>query len=127
MISTAISAIFLGVAPMAGEPSSSEVQLRACLASGDAARGVTSAMKACSMAEYRRRDAILNAAYVRRMRSLPIAARERLRIEERSWIRSRDSTCSVRMGNDSGSLDSLDYLDCVIDQTIARTKCLTNG
>lgn len=46
-----------------------------CLDAGEAAKGVTSAMSACFVADYKRADAQLNATYSRTMRRLPAARR----------------------------------------------------
>ena len=114
-----------GAPPSAGPPISPV--LEACLASGDAARGVTIAMKMCTQDELQRRDAVLNRTYGARMAHLSATGRARLRTTQRAWIKHRDATCEPLMGPDTGSLGGLDYLDCMINQTIEQTHRLANA
>ena len=98
-------------------------QLTRCLATGDAARGQTLAMRECMGGELNRRDDALNAAYRTALeRSGP--RRATLVAAERRWIAHRDATCQRHLGPDTGTLGGLDFDACMVDQTIARTAWL---
>jgi uncharacterized protein YecT (DUF1311 family) len=111
-----------GTLPLSGAAVSPA--LKTCLASGDAARGVNAAMKACTQAELQRRDQDLNRMYKKNMARLSAAARNRLRQTQRDWIKRRDANCEPNLSPEAGSLGSLDYLDCMIDETIKQTRRL---
>lgn len=97
-------------------------QLETCLASGDAARGATPAMAACIEAELQAQDARLNAAYRAAMERLEPAGQNRLRAEERAWIRQRDAGC--REQATGGTIDRIQIPSCVLDETIRRRLVL---
>ena len=98
---------------------------RTCLATGDAAKGVTSGMLDCNGAEIDRQDARLNRTYRAVMARLAPPARTKLRASERAWIGERDRSCrrdsKVAEG---GTLASVIYSGCILDRTIERTMWL---
>lgn len=97
-------------------------ELTRCLASDDAARGVSVAMGGCFNAELARQDALLNAAYARAMAARDPAARNRLRAEERGWIGRRDEGCAE--ATTGGTIDQVEIPACLLDETIARRLVL---
>lgn len=98
---------------------------QACLATGNAANGVTVAMMDCNDAEINRQDARLNQAYKMVMLRLNGSAKTTLRASERSWIGARDSRCARESASErGGSLENLIYSSCVLDETIKRTMWL---
>lgn len=92
-----------------------------CMTRGDAARGVTPAMRECSGAELDRQDARLNQAYRMTMQRLPRARQAKLRTQQRAWIRQRDRAC-VReaMPFHGGTMAPLTHGQCALRETIAR-------
>ena len=116
-------ALMLGGAAQARQPS--EVERRytgaysACLSHGDAAQGVTVAMRDCNDDELVRQNVALNAAYRSAMARRTTAQRENLRAQERVWIKQRD-----KLGQqvDGDGTDGLLISDgCYLDETIRRT------
>lgn len=98
---------------------------RNCLATGDAAKGVTSGMLDCNGAEIDRQDARLNRTYRAVMARLAPPARARLRASERAWIGERDRSCRrAAKTAEGGTLASVIYSGCVLDRTIERTMWL---
>lgn len=98
-----------------------------CMATGDAAGGVTSAMMDCTGAEIDRQDARLNQAYVMVMRPLPATKKAALRTLQRAWIKQRDARCTRAAKQDEGgTAAAMTYQDCILDETIKRTIFLEN-
>lgn len=95
-----------------------------CLATGDAARGVTPAMAACYGADYRRADAQLNAAYRTAMARLPAARRTTLRGSQRAWIGRRDAACPLDDAPGAGTIERLNHPACLAKETRRRTTWL---
>jgi uncharacterized protein YecT (DUF1311 family) len=93
-----------------------------CMATGDAAKGVTAAMADCVIAELRIEDARLNAVYKRVIAGLDEAAEENLRQTQRAWIAERDRRCRAEAAG--GTIDRINIPACVLDVTIERTKQL---
>ena len=93
-------------------------ELDACLDSGEAAQGVTTAMAACLGAEYERQDARLNRAYQAAMARQDEAQKGQLRQAQRAWIRYRDESC--REGATGGTIDRLNGPSCMIERTKQR-------
>ncbi|USU04278.1 DUF1311 domain-containing protein [Sphingomonadaceae bacterium OTU29LAMAA1] len=91
-----------------------------CLNAGEAAKGVTSAMSACFVADYKRADAQLNATYTRTMRRLPAARRVTLRTSQRAWIRERDAACPLDDRDGAGTIETLNHPACLTKQTTRR-------
>ncbi|HEX8191890.1 MAG TPA: lysozyme inhibitor LprI family protein [Allosphingosinicella sp.] len=95
---------------------------RACMARGDARRGVTVAMLDCVDDEIRRHDELLNARYRRIMTALPAPRRESLRRLQRAWIGRRDRICGSTGGG--GTADTLSAQECFLRETISRSEWL---
>jgi uncharacterized protein YecT (DUF1311 family) len=96
-----------------------------CMDTGDAKEGVTSAMLDCLSAEGDRQEARLNAAYKSLLERSDPAARERIRTEERAWIRQRKARCEAPLSESSeGTGGSLDRWGCYIDTAIEQTAAL---
>lgn len=89
-----------------------------CLATGDAAKGVTVAMAGCVNAELRKKDARLNAAYAAAMPTLSPQAQATLRAEQRAWIKRRDTACAE--GLSGGTLDMVERPSCHLSMTATR-------
>ncbi len=84
----------------------------------DASGGVTPVMRDCISEEMGHQDDRLNRAYKSLMAILDPAAKSRLRVEERAWIRKRDSLCAIRP--DSGQGGELDAYGCEVQATTER-------
>ncbi|AHE56294.1 hypothetical protein NX02_23395 [Sphingomonas sanxanigenens DSM 19645 = NX02] len=112
--------------PGAGGPELTQAQIEeqyspaydTCLATGDAAKGVTPAMAQCIADEIKVQDERLNAAYRSAMDKRDEAGKIALRDEERAWIKARDAECQgLAQG---GSIDRIQIPSCVLDKTIRR-------
>lgn len=97
-------------------------ELAQCLATGDAARGVSVAMGGCVNAELEAQDARLNATYQDVMGQLSNAERIRLRSEQRAWMQRRDDECAAQATG--GTIDLVDVPGCRLDQTIRQRLTL---
>lgn len=95
---------------------------RNCLATGDAAKGVTSGLLDCNGTEIDRQDARLNRTYRAVMARLGPHGRTKLRASERAWIGERDRSCRrAAKPSEGGTLASVIYSGCILDRTIERT------
>jgi uncharacterized protein YecT (DUF1311 family) len=118
------------VAPASGRTTSAvearySAAYRNCLATGDAAKGVTSGMLDCNGAEIERQDARLNRTYRTVMARLAPPAQAKLRASERAWIGQRDRSCRRDAAvAEGGTLASVIYSGCILDRTIERTMWL---
>lgn len=99
-------------------------QLDRCLNQGEAARGVTPAMSACYVADYKRADAQLNATYNAAMKRIPVARRAALRASQRAWIKTRDAACPLDDRVGAGTIEILNHPACLTKQTARRTLWL---
>lgn len=92
-----------------------------CMASGDAANGVTSGLMDCSSAEIDRQDTRLNEAYKVVMMRFNPSQKSVLRASERAWIGERNARCfRASASEQGGSLAGVIYSNCVLDETIKR-------
>lgn len=112
------------VSPPVGQPDTRDAAYsaayRACMASGDAAAGVTLGILNCVGDENARQDARLNQGYTAALARLSPTAGEALRTSEREWLHSRDANCKQAMENEGGTLGSVIYSQCVLKQEAAR-------
>lgn len=92
----------------------------ACMDTGDASQGITSAIVDCLIREIEVQDAILNATYKSVMASLEPTARPSLVSASRSWIRFRDDKCDSE-NQSGGTEDHILYADCILRMTVQRT------
>lgn len=99
---------------------------KACMATGDAAQGVTVAMHDCLSAEYARQDRVLNATYRAAMQRLPTpAAKVGLRALQRRWIAARERLCASQAEEQQGgSIVPLIIDGCFTAEAIRRTAFL---
>jgi uncharacterized protein YecT (DUF1311 family) len=98
---------------------------RHCMASGDAADGVTSAMMNCLGAENEVQDKRLNRTYKLVMDRSDPAQKDALRKSERAWIAQREATCRTQSDElGGGTASALAYSNCFLDETIRRTDWL---
>ena len=93
-----------------------------CLNTGDAAKGITTAMASCIQSELKTQDARLNSAYRAAMARRDAPGQARLRSEERTWIRQRDQGCQESATG--GTIDQLEIPSCVLSETIRRRLVL---
>lgn len=100
-------------------------QLDRCLNSGDAAKGVTPAMSACFVDDYKRADARLNTVYKATMRRLPTSRQASLRASQRIWIGQRDRACPLDNDPGAGTIEALNHPGCLAKETRKRTVWLT--
>jgi uncharacterized protein YecT (DUF1311 family) len=105
------------------DPSGSQdsPELTKCLATGDAANGVTSAMVECTNKELAVQDAKLNSTYKTTMAALNPEQQSALRNAQRKWIKFRDSKCDAE-NQSGGTIDEVGRPSCILDMTIQRTK-----
>lgn len=92
----------------------------ACLESGGAAQGRTTAQIACIRDELGRQDCFLNKAYQAVMEQRGEARRSRLQHEERTWIRQRDRKCNAAYRQEGGTIDQVLGASCVLEETRKR-------
>jgi uncharacterized protein YecT (DUF1311 family) len=123
-------AVAIGLAGVAAAGAQTTTQINAryshdydrCLKTGDAAKGITSAMMDCIGLEIDRQDARLNQTYKRVMVRLNSAGKTGLRTVQRGWIKQRDSRCSRESdANGGGTLSGIIYASCILHETIKRT------
>ena len=100
-------------------------QLDRCLNSGEAAQGVTPAMSACFVADFRRADATLNVTYTATMKRLPSSRQSALRISQRTWIKQRDRACPLDNSPGSGTIAMSNHPACLAKETRRRTAWLS--
>jgi uncharacterized protein YecT (DUF1311 family) len=82
-------------------------------------------MNACAVRDYKAADAVLNATYKQVLSALPIAKREELRRERRTWLQERDANCKVAAKlSEGGSIWPLEFFGCLQNVTEMRTKQL---
>lgn len=123
-----LSAVVLWAAPSLGRSAdspSADAAARAysqayarCLRVGDAAKGVSVAMASCANLELGRQDKRLNAAYAAVMGRLSPTARESLRVQQRAWIKRRDTECQE--GLTGGTIDMVERAECHLERTASR-------
>ena len=78
-------------------------------------------MNICVEDGYKAADKALNDAWNR----LSGADKDRLRDEERAWIKRRDSDCKASAAeNEGGSIYPTVYFGCMAEKTKARTRTL---
>lgn len=100
-------------------------QLDRCLNAGEAAQGVTSAMSACFVADYRRADARLNETYRSTMGRLSTTRQSALRTSQRAWLAQRDRACPLDNSEGAGTIEMLNHPACLAKQTKQRTTWLS--
>jgi uncharacterized protein YecT (DUF1311 family) len=102
-------------------------EYRECMASGDAANGVTVGIMSCNGIEIDQQDTRLNQAYRMVMTRLNVQKKTALRTSERNWIRQRDEKCRRKSAAaEGGSLAGIIYSKCILDETIKRRIWLEN-
>lgn len=130
---TVLLAVAIGLAGSvpAGAQTAKQVEARysrdydRCLKTGDAAKGVTSAMMDCMGSENERQDARLNQAYKMVMTRLSPKAKGVLRTSQRNWIKQRDARCRAAAAEmEGGSASGLIFSSCFLDETVKRTMWL---
>jgi uncharacterized protein YecT (DUF1311 family) len=93
-----------------------------CMAAGDARIGVTVAMLDCLGAEHDIQDARLNQTYKRLMARLDQEARDKLRQEQRAWLKRRDSKCASNANG--GTAETLSASGCFLSETAQQAAVL---
>ena len=86
----------------------------------------TAGISSCFEEELKKQDKKLNMAYKKAKESIQPFRVEALRDVQRKWIAYRDSKCRFFNHQESGSSGSLDEQNCLIKETITRTKELEN-
>lgn len=102
------------------EPQKYSAAFDACMASGEAAEGVTYAMAECLEAELLVQDQALNGAYKATISALEEDQRDRLRAAQRAWVQYRDLKCASEASS-GGTADRLNGPGCLIGATMERT------
>jgi len=88
--------LFLAEAQALASPDPGRIRLEACL--NDPQNASTSGQTDCEGAALRAYDRRMNFAYFTLMKRLPLTAREKLRLAQRSWILFRNTERSARIG-----------------------------
>jgi uncharacterized protein YecT (DUF1311 family) len=84
--------------------------------------GVQQEMNACAVRDYRAADAALNEAYKQLMPTLSTQDQQRLRQEQRTWLRKRDPQCKEEAkDSEGGSMWQLVFFSCLESMTRRRT------
>lgn len=123
---TQAAPVGLGTITRAQAEAASTPEFDKCMDTGDAKAGVTAAMLDCMGAENQRQDARLNAAYKALLDRSDPAAREKIRADERAWLKKRKAFCDAPSEDSGGgTADSLNRSGCYIDTTIEQTTALT--
>ena len=81
----------------------------------------------CMNEELSKRDKLLNTAYKQYMARIQDFRKEDLRNTHRLWIQYRDAKCDMFYHRECGSGGLEDLHDCLITETIQRTKELNEG
>jgi uncharacterized protein YecT (DUF1311 family) len=93
-----------------------------CMNTGDAAQGITPAMRLCVSQELDRQDARLNRAYAIVIRRQNVKGKTKLRTLQRVWIKERDTQCRAEADEyEGGTIMPQVYTGCLVDETILRT------
>jgi uncharacterized protein YecT (DUF1311 family) len=88
-----------------------------CLNSGEAAQGITPAMRACVSAEIARQDIRLNQTYGAVMARQTPAGKIRLRNLERIWVVQRDRKCRAETAEfQGGTMGPQMFMGCQLDR-----------
>jgi uncharacterized protein YecT (DUF1311 family) len=95
-----------------------------CLDSGDAHRGVMSAMFECEHIELTRLDVILNKIYKSARQTLTPAQSRQLQLLERRWITHRDQQCDAEQVETGEQDGILMWYICQIQETEKRIQWL---
>lgn len=111
----------IGQAHAAGRSPEYSASYHKCMASGDAAQGITSGLIECTETERNLQDRKLNQVYQMIIARLPASKKDELRLSERSWITSRDAICDQRKEESGdGTLSTIVELDCLLQETVKR-------
>lgn len=120
----ATSAIAIAATPAAA-PNSYSQQYARCMASGDAASGVTSAILSCNGTEIDQQDKRLNDAHRAAMLRLTPQKQKSLRSDERAWIKAREKICKRDASEEEGgSLAGMLFSNCILQETTRRAAYL---
>jgi uncharacterized protein YecT (DUF1311 family) len=88
------------------------------------AGGITSNMRECSAAEFRRVDTRLNANYRSVMGRLSAPQQQQLRASQRRWLANRWTDCENSPALEGGTLDLIIIDACTLDELTRRTLWL---
>ena len=95
--------------------------LKVCMDTGEAAHGVTAAMRECLFQEIRRQDVALNAVYRAAMARLNATQRKHLRTSERRWLAGLKDYCEKKAYADvDGTAALILYDGCVLASKQSR-------
>lgn len=93
----------------------------------DASEGITFDMMNCLGVELEYQDKRLNDAYKRLHTALAARDWERLKEEQREWLRGLNSLCDQDVGElGGGTAQALVFKDCILDRTAKRADELEN-
>jgi len=82
----------------------------------------TAGMSSCFEEELKEQDKRLNVEYQKAKASIQPFRIDSLKSVQKKWIVYRDSKCDFFFHKESGSSGSLDRQECLIKETISRTK-----
>jgi uncharacterized protein YecT (DUF1311 family) len=100
---------------------------RRCMGTGEAGKGITSGMRQCLAAEFRRQDERLNSSYQAALAQLARDEQSTLRSLQRTWLAERDADCEQRAEpNKRGTLYPIVFGRCILDATIEQATWLEN-
>lgn len=87
--------------------------------------GTQQEMNACAQRDYKQADDALNATYRQLRTKLGPTDREKLLLEQRTWLRKRDPLCKAHARpSEGGSIWPLEFYGCLTSATQARTAQL---
>ncbi|AGH78091.1 lysozyme inhibitor LprI family protein [Xanthomonas citri pv. citri] len=86
------------------------------------AGAVVPALMECNSQEYAYQDARLNAAYKRLLNRWPAEKKDRLKQEERDWIKWRDTLCKSNGALGGGQAEELEDTSCNLNATAQRAE-----
>ena len=80
-------------------------------------------MNTCAVRDFKATDSALNEKYKELMSSLSLANQQRLRKEQRAWLKMRDPKCkSEAKLSEGGSIWPLEFYGCLQSATTQRNK-----
>jgi uncharacterized protein YecT (DUF1311 family) len=87
--------------------------------------GTQQEMNACAFNEYKNEDKLLNETYKKIMQSLPKKQQNKLKQEQRLWLKQRDPLCQQEAKeSEGGSIWPLMFYSCLSSSTKQRIEAL---
>jgi len=124
-IGMAFTGMAIGVATaQTQDPSGTSKAFQDCMDNVDLGALKNSQWSECYAAELARQDKALNTEYRALQSRIPTEARDLLVRGQRSWIAYRDGWCKLEAEMPHAPGGQVNYLACMVDQTVAQIKRL---